>query len=108
MKCEIVGDCKGCKVSFFFFPELVLYVSIISPYLYLLHIISIFNMQSYVYHDVLWSNGEAGPNNFNRWLQQSFSMGSDTSDPPLFRPLEEHRHDQHYTSSVNLISENIN
>lgn len=53
------------------------------------------------------SNGEAGPNNFNRWLQQS-CMGSDTSDPPLFRPLEEHRHDQHHTSSVNLISENIN
>lgn len=65
-------------------------------------------MQSYVYDDVLWSNGEAGPNNFNRWLQQSFSMGNDTSDPPLFRPLEEHRHDQHHTSSVNLISENIN
>lgn len=53
------------------------------------------------------SNGEASPNNFNRWLQQS-CMGSDTSDPPLFRPLEEHRHDQHHTSSVNLISENIN
>lgn len=53
------------------------------------------------------SNGEAGPNNFNRWLQQS-SMGNDTSDPPLFRPLEEHRHDQHHTGSVNLISENIN
>lgn len=25
MKCEIVGDCEGCKVSFFF-SELVLYV----------------------------------------------------------------------------------
>lgn len=49
MKCEIVGDCKGCEVSFFFFRTCI--VSIISPYLYLLHIISIFNMQSYVYDD---------------------------------------------------------
>lgn len=65
-------------------------------------------MQTDIYDDALWRNGEAVPSNFNRWLQQSFSMGSDTSDPPLFRPLEEHRHDQLYTSGVNLISENIN
>lgn len=33
MKCEIVGDCKGCEVSFFF-SELVLYLLLALIYIY--------------------------------------------------------------------------
>lgn len=52
MKCEIVGDCKGCKVSFFFQNLYCMYLLLALIYIYCI-LYQYINMQSYVYDDEL-------------------------------------------------------